>query len=61
MLWSIWSKIINIISLTNEKNSEDNFGNDDYLQEPHDSDNDMTIDGYFFLRITKKIMYAAMI
>ena len=42
-------KIINLIYLTNEnENNEDNFGNDEYIQEPHDSDNDVTVDWYCF-------------
>ena len=53
--------IINFISLTNEKNSEDDSDDFDDLQEPRDSDDDVTVDGDFFLRITKKIMYTAMI
>ena len=42
-------KIINFISLTNEnKNSEDNSNDSDDLQEPHDSDDDVTVEGYLF-------------
>ena len=42
--------IINFISLTNEnKNSEDDSDDSGYLQEPHDSDDDVTVDGDFFL------------
>ena len=53
--------IIIFISLTNEnKNSEENSDNSNDLQEPHDSDDDVTVDGDFFLRIKKK-MYEAMI
>ena len=41
--------VINFISLTNEnKNSEDDSEDDEDLQEPHDSDDDVTVDGYFF-------------
>ena len=40
--------IINLISHTNEnKNSEDNSDDSDYLQEPHYSDDDVTVDGDF--------------
>ena len=49
MLWSILSKTINFISLTNEhKNSEDYSDDSNNLQEPHDSDDDVTVDGDFF-------------
>ena len=38
--------IINFISLTGEnKNSDGNSYDDDYLQEPHDSDDDVTVNG----------------
>ena len=41
--------IIKFTSLTNEnKNSEDDSDDSDNLQEPHDSDDDVTVDGYFF-------------
>ena len=54
--------IINFISLTDEKNSEDDSDDSENLQEPHYSDDDETVDGYYFvLRITKTIVYAAMI
>ena len=46
--------IINFISLKNEnKNSEDDSDDSNNLQEPHSSDDDVTVDGVF-LRITKK-------
>ena len=55
-------KIINLISLTNEnKNSVEDSNDDDDLQEPHDSYYGVTVDGVFFLRITKTIIYAAII
>ena len=42
-------KIINSVSLKNEnKNSEDDSGDSDNLQEHHDSDDDGTVDGDFF-------------
>ena len=42
-------KIIYLISLTNEnENCEDYSDNDDDTQEPHDSDDDVTVDGDFF-------------
>ena len=44
-----------------KKNSEDDFDDSENLQEPHHSDDDVTVDGDFFLRITKTIMYAEMI
>ena len=54
--------IIHFLSLTNEKKSKNNSDDDDNLQEPHDSEDDMTPDGdNCFLRITKTVMYAAMI
>ena len=41
--------IINFISLTNvNKNSEDDSGDDGNLQELHDSDDYVTVDGVFF-------------
>ena len=41
--------VINFISLTNEnKSSEDDSEDDEDLQEPHDSDDDVTVDGDFF-------------
>ena len=55
--------IINFISITNEnEDSKVNFVYDKHLQEPHDSDGDVIVEGYFnFLIITKAIMHAAMI
>ena len=54
--------ITNFISLTNEnKNIKDDSNYSNYLQEPHDSDYDVTVDRDFFLGINKAIMYAAMI
>ena len=45
-----------------KKNSKDEYNDSDGFQESHDSDDGVTVDGdYFFLRITKTIMYAAMI
>ena len=42
-------KIINFISLTNKnKNSKDDSDNSDDIKEPHDSDDDVTVDGYYF-------------
>ena len=41
--------IIYFISLTNEnKNSEDDSDDSENLQEPHNSDDDVTVDGYYF-------------
>ena len=41
--------IINFISLTNEnKNNEDDSDDSDNIQEPHDSDDDVTVDGGSF-------------
>ena len=41
--------IINFISLTNEnKNSEDYYDDSGDLQEPHDSDDDVIVDGDLF-------------
>ena len=41
--------IINFISPTDEnKNSEDNSNDSDDLQEPHDSDDNGTVDRYYF-------------
>ena len=46
--------IINFISLKNEnKNSGDDSNDSEDLQEPPDSDDDVTVEGYYFLRITK--------
>ena len=45
-----------------KKNSEDDSDDSGDLQEPHDSDDDVTVDGdSFFLRTTKTIMYAEII
>ena len=41
--------IISFISIKNEtKNSEDDSDDSDNLQEPHDSDDDVTVDGDCF-------------
>ena len=58
-----YQTIINFISLKNENENSEDDSNDAYnLQEPHDSDDDVTIDGdLLFMIITRKIMYAAMI
>ena len=40
--------IITLIPVTNEKeNSEDDSDDDGNIQEPHDLDDDVTVDGYF--------------
>ena len=45
-----------------KKNNKDGSYNSNYIQEPYYSDDDVTVDGdNIFLRITKTIMYAAMI
>ena len=44
-----YQTIINFTSLPNEnKNSEDDSDDSDDLQELYDSDDDVTVDGYFF-------------
>ena len=55
--------ILNFISLTNvNKNSENDSNDSDNLQEPHDSNDYVTVDvDYFFLITTKTIMYSEMI
>ena len=55
--------IINYIFITNEnEDSKVNSVYDEDLQEPHDSDGDVIVDGYFYFPIiTKTIMHAAMI
>ena len=42
---------ISFISLTNEnKNSKDDYDNDDGLQETQDSDDNVTVDGGYFYK-----------
>ena len=43
-----YQKIINSISVTSEINSKDNSDDSNNLQEPRDSDYDVTVDGVFF-------------
>ena len=50
--------IFNFISLKNEnRNSEDDSDNFRNLQEPHDSDDDVTVDGFFFKNNKKICMH----
>ena len=48
MLRIIWSNIISLVSLTDDnENFDKNSDSDNNLQETHDSDDDVTVDGDF--------------